>query len=150
MHIWWPSIKTGEVVWDVAAEEPKNGYAFTLAPLVVRDKVIVGAAGGDFATRGFIDTYNAETGERAWCFYTVPSPGDPGSESWPDAEVMSLGGGGVWVTGSYDPGLNLLYCGSITARGTRIPTTWVRIKKVTSSSRRTGSYDGGEKFVPPR
>src|SRR5229473_673141 len=94
--------KTGTVIWDVAVEEPKNGYAITLAPLVVKDKVIVGVAGGDFATRGFIDAYDAQTGKRAWRFYTVPAAGQPGSNSWPGSEAMARGGGAVWVTGSYD------------------------------------------------
>src|SRR5712691_6167153 len=75
--------KTGAVVWDVTVEEPRNGYAITLAPLVVQDKVIVGAAGGDFATRGFIDAYDAKSGRRIWRFYTVPGAGEPGSDSWP-------------------------------------------------------------------
>ena len=104
--------KTGAVIWDVAVEEPKNGYAITLAPLVVKDKVIVGVAGGDYATRGFIDAYDAQTGKRAWRFYTVPAAGEPGSNSWPAGEAMTRGGGAVWVTGSYDPALNLVYFGT--------------------------------------
>src|ERR1700681_3238134 len=104
--------RTGAVIWDVAVEEPKNGYAITLAPLVVKDKVIVGVAGGDYATRGFIDAYDAQTGKRAWRFYTVPAAGEPGSNSWPAGEAMKRGGGAVWVTGSYDPALNLVYFGT--------------------------------------
>src|ERR1700720_1795872 len=104
--------KTGAVIWDVAVEEPRNGYAITLAPLVVKDKVIVGVAGGDYATRGFIDAYDAQTGKRAWRFYTVPAAGEPGSNSWPAGEAMTRGGGAVWVTGSYDPALNLVYFGT--------------------------------------
>ena len=104
--------KTGNVLWDSAVEEPKNGYSVTLAPLVVKNKVIVGVAGGDFATRGFIDAYNAETGVRAWRFYTVPSAGDKGSDSWPNTEVAQRGGGAVWTTGAYDPALNLVYYGT--------------------------------------
>ncbi len=104
--------KTGAVLWDVQVEEPKNGYAITAAPLIVKDKIIVGVAGGDFATRGFIDAYDAETGKRAWRFYVVPNPGEPGSETWPNTEVMLRGGGGVWTTGAYDPALNLVYFGT--------------------------------------
>jgi len=104
--------KTGAVLWDVQVEEPKNGYAITAAPLIVKDKIIVGVAGGDFATRGFIDAYDAETGRRAWRFYVVPNPGEPGSETWPNTEVMLRGGGGVWTTGAYDPALNLVYFGT--------------------------------------
>jgi alcohol dehydrogenase (cytochrome c) len=104
--------KTGKVLWDSTVEEPKNGYSVTLAPLVVKNKVIVGVAGGDFATRGFIDAYDADTGARAWRFYTVPGEGEPGSESWPNTTVMQRGGGAVWTTGAYDPALNLVYYGT--------------------------------------
>ena len=104
--------KTGKVLWDSTVEEPKNGYAITLAPLVVKNKVIVGVAGGDFATRGFIDAYDAETGARAWRFYTVPGAGEPGSDSWPGVDVMQRGGGGVWTTGAYDPAQNLVFYGT--------------------------------------
>jgi alcohol dehydrogenase (cytochrome c) len=104
--------KTGNVVWDSVVEEPKNGYSVTLAPLVVKNKVIVGVAGGDFASRGFIDAYDAETGARAWRFYTVPGLGEKGSETWPNAEVAKRGGGAVWATGAYDPALNLVYYGT--------------------------------------
>jgi len=104
--------KTGKVLWDATVEEPKNGYSVTLAPLVIKDKVIIGVSGGDYVTRGFIDAYDAETGTRAWRFYTVPSVGEAGSESWPNAEVAQRGGGAVWVTGSYDPALNMVYFGT--------------------------------------
>ena len=104
--------RTGKVLWDSTVDEPRKGYAITLAPIVARNKVIVGVAGGDFATRGFIDAYDAETGKRAWRFYTVPGPGEPGSDSWPGVEPMARGGGGVWTTGAYDPGLNLAYFGT--------------------------------------
>lgn len=104
--------KTGAVLWDATVEEPKNGYSITLAPLVVKNKVIVGVSGGDYASRGFIDAYDAETGTRAWRFYTVPGPGERGSETWPGVEPMLRGGGAVWATGAYDPALNLVYYGT--------------------------------------
>jgi alcohol dehydrogenase (cytochrome c) len=104
--------KTGKMLWDVTVEEPKNGYSVTLAPLVVKNKVIIGVAGGDYASRGFIDAYDAETGNRAWRFYTVPGASEKGSETWPNPEVMRRGGGAVWTTGAYDPGLNLVYYGT--------------------------------------
>ena len=90
----------------------KKANAITAAPLVVKDKVIIGVAGGDFASRGFIDAYDAQTGARAWRFNTIPGAGEPGSESWPNAEAASRGGGAAWVTGSYDPALNLVYYGT--------------------------------------
>jgi alcohol dehydrogenase (cytochrome c) len=104
--------KTGKVLWDATVEEPKNGYSITLAPLVVKNKVIVGVSGGDYASRGFIDAYDAETGTRAWRFYTVPGAGERGSETWPGVEPMLRGGGAVWATGAYDPALNLVYYGT--------------------------------------
>src|ERR1700674_3525386 len=100
--------KTGKVIWDVAVGDLKDANAITMAPLVVGNKVIVGVAGSDFATRGFIDAYDARTGERAWRFYTIPLRGEPGGDTWPSDEVALRGGGGLWVTGSYDPALNLV------------------------------------------
>ena len=104
--------KSGKVIWDVAVGDLKDANAITMAPLVVRNKVIVGVAGSDFATRGFIDAYDAQTGERAWRFYTIPLRGEPGGDTWPSDEVALRGGGGLWVTGSYDPALNLVYFGT--------------------------------------
>ena len=103
---------TGEALWDVALDDYKVGHAVTAAPLVVKDKVIIGNAGGDLPTRGFLDAYDAATGKRAWRFYTIPGPGEPGSETWSDADVLPRGGGATWMTGSYDPELNLIYWGT--------------------------------------
>jgi alcohol dehydrogenase (cytochrome c) len=104
--------RTGKVIWDVAVGDLKNANPITMAPLVVRNKVIVGVAGSDFATRGYIDAYDAQTGERAWRFYTIPLRGEPGGDTWPSDDVALRGGGGLWVTGSYDPALNLVYFGT--------------------------------------
>jgi alcohol dehydrogenase (cytochrome c) len=104
--------RNGSVLWDVAVGDITKANAITLSPLVVKGKVIVGVAGGDFSSRGYVDAYDATTGERAWRFYTVPAPGEPGSDSWPNEEVAMRGGGAVWVTGSYDPAANLLYFGT--------------------------------------
>ena len=103
--------RTGKLVWDQTVENFKVGYAITQAPLIVKDKIIIGIAGGDIPTRGFVDAYNAKTGERAWRFYTIPARGEPGSETWSDPDVLPRGGGATWQTGSYDPELNLLYWG---------------------------------------
>jgi alcohol dehydrogenase (cytochrome c) len=100
--------KTGNVLWDVEAEDYRLGYAFTVAPLVVKDKVIVGVAGGEFGIRGFIDAYDSATGKRAWRFYTIPAPGEPGSETW-QGDRWKRGGGSAWVNGTFDPELNLIY-----------------------------------------
>ena len=100
---------TGNVLWDVEAADYSQGYAFTVAPLVVKNKIIVGVSGGEYGIRGFIDAYDPETGKRAWRFYTVPASGEPGSDSWPSADSAARGGAPAWVTGTYDPQLDLLY-----------------------------------------
>src|SRR5467141_2596598 len=104
--------KTGRPLWNTPVANPNAGYAMTLAPLVVKDKVIVGVAGGEFGIRGFIAAYDARTGREAWKFYTIPGPGEPGHETWPaNSNAWEHGGASVWVTGSYDPDLNLTYWG---------------------------------------
>ena len=89
----------------------KAGHAGTGAPLIVKDKVVVGIAGGEFAIRGFLDAYDAQTGQRAWRFWTIPAPGEPGSDTWP-ADTWERGGAPTWLTGTYDPELNLIYWGT--------------------------------------
>ena len=109
-HVVALDAKTGGVVWDVEAEERKKGYFFTLAPLAVKDKVIVGVSGGEYGIRGFIDAYSAETGKRLWRFYTIPGPGEPGHETW-EGDSWKIGGAPAWMSGTYDPELNLIYWG---------------------------------------
>jgi len=101
---------TGRPVWDVEVADPAEGYSLTGAPLAVKDKIIVGVSGGDFGARGFLDAYDAATGQRVWRFQTVPGPGEAGHETW-ENEAWKTGGGATWVTGSFDPELNLLYWG---------------------------------------
>jgi alcohol dehydrogenase (cytochrome c) len=103
-------MKTGKVIYDIEMADAKDGFASTGAPLVVKGKVIAGVAGGEFANRGFLDAYDPATGERLWRFYTIPAPGEPGSDSW-KGEIWQRGGGPTWLTGTYDPQLNLLYWG---------------------------------------
>jgi alcohol dehydrogenase (cytochrome c) len=104
--------RTGRELWkSEPAGDPKQGYAFTHAPLVVKDKVIAGTAGGEFGVRGFIAAWDVKTGKEVWRFYTVPAPGEPGSDTW-TGESWQHGGGPIWVTGSYDPELNLTYWGT--------------------------------------
>lgn len=100
----------GEPLWDIEVADVNVGYSITLAPLVVKDKVIVGVGGGEFGIRGFIVAYDAATGKEAWRFYTIPGPGEPGHETW-EGDDWEHGGAPVWVTGSYDPDLNLMYWG---------------------------------------
>ena len=104
--------KTGRELWKTEpAGDPRQGYAFTHAPLVVKDKVIAGSAGGEFGVRGFIAAWDAKTGKELWRFHTVPGPGEPGHESW-SGDSWMRGGAPVWVTGSYDPDTNLTYWGT--------------------------------------
>lgn len=110
-HLIALDMRTGAVVWDATLEDYKIGYAATIAPLVVRDKVVVGVAGGEYGIRGFIDAYDAQTGTRAWRFYTIPGPGEPGHETW-SGDAWKIGGVSVWVTGAYDPEQNLLLYGT--------------------------------------
>ena len=103
---------TGKAIWsaEVNGADPATGYSITLAPLVVKDKVLIGAAGGEYGIRGFIAAYDAKTGREAWRFYTIPGAGEPGNETW-SGDSWKHGGASVWVTGSYDPDLNLTYWG---------------------------------------
>jgi alcohol dehydrogenase (cytochrome c) len=109
-HIMALDRKTGTPIWDVPMIDYRLGYSSTVAPLIVKDKLIVGMAGGELATRGFLDAYSLDTGKRLWRFNTVPAPGEPGGDTWP-AGHYERGGGATWITGSYDPELNLLYWG---------------------------------------
>ena len=102
---------SGKPVWITDVADPGVGYAMTVAPLVVKDKVIIGVAGGDYGVRGFIAAYDAATGDEAWRFYTIPGPGEAGHETWGGGDAWKTGGAGVWVTGAYDPDLNLTYWG---------------------------------------
>ena len=102
--------KNGRPLWNVTVGEPKLGYSITMAPLVVKDKVLVGVGGGEYGIRGFIAAFDAKTGKEAWRFYTIPGPGEPGHETW-QGDAWKTGGGSIWVTPSYDPALNLTYWG---------------------------------------
>lgn len=102
--------RSGAVRWDVAVADPTKGYSFTSAPLAVRDMVVIGSAGGEFASRGFITAYDAATGEMRWRFQTIPTPGEAGNDTW-SGKSWETGGGPAWLTGSYDPALGLLYWG---------------------------------------
>lgn len=103
--------KTGEVVWEREVEDYAAGYYMTLAPLVANGKVMVGVSGGEFGIRGFVTALDARTGDAAWKTYTIPAPGEPGSESWP-GDSWKTGGVPVWITGSFDPATNLAYWGT--------------------------------------
>ena len=112
-HLLALDMKTGGVVFDVEMADYKVGYSATVAPLVLKDRVIVGIAGAEYGIRGFIDAYDAQSGKRAWRFYTVAGPDDPvGGSSWPKGDAYMRGGGSIWVTGTYDPQQNLIFFGT--------------------------------------
>jgi alcohol dehydrogenase (cytochrome c) len=104
--------RTGKEVWTATVEDNRNGYYMTLAPLVADGKVIVGASGGEVGVRGFVAAYDLETGRQLWRAYSVPAPGEPGSETWPAGDQWKTGGGSVWITGTYDHQTNLTFWGT--------------------------------------
>jgi len=112
-HVLALNAETGEAVWDQTYGDVRAGESGTVAPLIIKDMVIVGSSGGEFGTRGHLDAFDLETGERRWRCYMVPKPGEPGSETWPaDGEAWQRGGANCWVTGTFDPELNLIYVGT--------------------------------------
>jgi len=110
-HVVALDAKTGREIWDVEVEDVRQcGCNITSAPLIVKDKVIVGGTGGEHAHRGYLNAYDAKTGKHVWRFYTIPGPGEPGYETWSE-KMWKYGGAPTWLVGSYDPELNLLYWG---------------------------------------
>jgi len=99
---------TGAVRWDVEVADNKLNYSLTLAPLAIDGQIIIGMSGAEAGIRSFVDAYDSATGERLWRFYTIPAPGEPGSETW-QGDDWQTGGGSTWLTGSFDPELDLLY-----------------------------------------
>ena len=110
-HLVALDIKSGIVRWDSEVADPKLGHSITGAPLALRDKIVVGMAGGEYGVRGFIDAYDAKTGKRAWRFWTVPAAGEPGIETWA-GDTAKTGSATTWVTGSYDPDQNTVFWGT--------------------------------------
>ncbi len=99
---------TGRPVWEVVMPDEPQHYGATVAPLIVKDMVIAGVSGGDWGIRGFLSAYKAATGERVWRHWTVPARGEPGYDTW-KGNAVTYGGGGTWLTGSYDPETDTLY-----------------------------------------
>jgi alcohol dehydrogenase (cytochrome c) len=112
-HLIAVNAKNGTLLWDTTVIVPPTNatYPITVAPLIVKDKVIIGTAGGDGAIRGFLAAYDAKTGKEVWRFYTTPGPGEPGNDTW-SGESWKVGGAGIWTTGSYDPETNLTFWGT--------------------------------------
>jgi alcohol dehydrogenase (cytochrome c) len=100
----------GNVIWQTVVVSPSDGYTMSGAPLIVNGSVVVGVAGGEYGIRGFLASYDAETGRKQWQFNTIPGPGEFGHDTWKN-DAWRIGGGATWITGSYDPSLDLLYWG---------------------------------------
>ncbi|HVW10449.1 MAG TPA: PQQ-binding-like beta-propeller repeat protein, partial [Bryobacteraceae bacterium] len=101
-HLIAVDAKAGSLLWNTTVADGAAGYSLTGAPLVVKDKVIIGTAGAEYGIRGFIAAFDAKSGKEVWRFNTIPKPGEPGSESWAN-DAWEHGGGSAWITGSYDP-----------------------------------------------
>ncbi len=110
-HLLAIDAKSGRLVWDTKVGDSAQMYAITMAPNVIKDKVIVGTAGGDMGIRGYIAAFNAKPGKEVWRFYTIPAPGEPGSETW-SGDSWRAGGVAVWNAGAYDPQTNLGFWGT--------------------------------------
>jgi alcohol dehydrogenase (cytochrome c) len=104
--------RTGEEAWTAQVADNASGYYMSLAPLVADGKVLVGTSGGEVGIRGFVAAFDAGTGKQLWRTFTVPEPGQPGSETWPKGDQWKTGGGSVWVTANYDPATNLAFWGT--------------------------------------
>ena len=102
--------RTGAMVWESKLAEAKDGYWCPVAPLAIKDKIIVGIAPGDHGLNGWLDAYDPQTGKRLWRWHSIPKPGEPGSETWA-GDSWKTAGGDTWLTGSFDPELNLIYWG---------------------------------------
>jgi alcohol dehydrogenase (cytochrome c) len=113
-HLLCLDVRSGHLLWDVAYTANNKNYGATSAPLVVKDKVLVGTSGGDDGVRGFVAAFDALTGKEVWRFWTIPGPGESGSESWP-GDLYLRGGATTWMPGTYDPELNTLYWGTSNA-----------------------------------
>jgi alcohol dehydrogenase (cytochrome c) len=112
-HVLALDMKTGKQLWKQKFAEYKEGYTATSAPLVANGVLITGMAGGEFTTRGFLNGWDPDTGRHLWRLYTIPAPGEKGSETWPkDTDAYKYGGAPTWRTGAYDPDLDLVYWGT--------------------------------------
>jgi alcohol dehydrogenase (cytochrome c) len=112
-HILALDLKTGEQLWNQKYAESKDGFYSTGGPMIANGVLISGVSGGESTTRGFIDGWDPDTGKKLWRHYTIPAPGEPGSETWPkNSNAWTEGGGPTWRSGSYDPQLDLVYWGT--------------------------------------
>jgi alcohol dehydrogenase (cytochrome c) len=144
--------RTGKEVWTAKVDDYKKAYYMSLAPLIVDGKVILGASGGELGVRGFVAAINAETGKEVWKTYTVPGPGEPGSQTWPaGGDHYKRGGGAIWITGTYDPETNLTYWGTGNAApwfGDQRPGDNLYTSSVIALDVNTGAIKGHFQYHP--
>ena len=133
-------MKTGKQIWNQKFADAKEGYYATSAPIVANGVLISGMAGGESTTRGFLDGWDPETGKKLWRRYTIPAPGEPGSETWPkDSDAWKFGGGPTWRSGAYDPAAR---SGLLGRRQRRARTIRVRAVRSIACIRRACSPSG--------
>lgn len=108
-HLLCLDARSGNLLWDVVYAEDNRNYGATSAPLVIKDKVLIGTSGGDDGVRGFVAAFDVKTGKEMWRFWTIPAPGETGSETWPKGDIYKHGGGTTWMPGTYDPELDTIY-----------------------------------------
>ncbi len=113
-HLLCLDARSGHLIWDVAYAPGNKNYGATSAPLVVKNKVLVGTSGGDDGVRGFVAAFEANSGKECWRTWTIPGPGEPGADSWP-GDMYLRGGATTWMPGTYDPELNTVYWGTSNA-----------------------------------
>jgi alcohol dehydrogenase (cytochrome c) len=110
-HLLAVDAKSGQLIWDATVANAAEFYSITMSPMVIKDKVMIGTAGGDMGIRGFIAAFDVDTGEEVWRFHTIPGPGEPGNDSWA-GDSWKTGGAAVWNAGAYDPETNLAFWGT--------------------------------------
>ena len=112
-HVLALDMKSGKELWNQKFADANDGFYSTSAPIIANGVLISGVAGGESTTRGFLDGWDPDTGKKLWRRYTIPAPGEPGSETWPkNGDAWTQGGGPTWRSGSYDPQLDLVYWGT--------------------------------------
>ncbi len=143
--------RTGREVWSATVEDNRKGYYMSLAPLVADGKVMVGVSGGELGVRGFVSAFDVETGKPLWKTFTIPEPGQPGSETWPTGDQWRTGGGSIWVTANYDAEANLAYWGTGNGgpwMGDQRPGDNLYTSSTIAIDVRTGSIKGHFQYNP--
>ena len=144
--------RTGKEVWTADVDDYRKAHYMSLAPLIVDGKVILGASGGELGVRGFVAAVDAETGKPLWKTYTIPAPGEPGSDTWPaGGDHYKRGGGAVWITGTYDPETNLTFWGTGNAApwfGDQRPGDNLYTSSVIALDVNTGAIKGHFQYHP--